>query len=107
MAATEHAAGEARRTRQPGAAREEPPPAGAGSNPTGSEPGHHPRDPFAAGSQRALEALNAEWKTPYILSYHGGLYLARRREGPPGPVMSGETPGEIARELSRDWGETP
>ena len=66
-----------------------------------------PRDPFEVDSKRALEALRAEWNTPYILSYHDGLYLARRREGPPGAVMSGETPDEIARELSRDWGEAP
>ena len=65
-----------------------------------------PRDPFAVDSQRALEALRAEWGIPYVLSYHEGLYLARRREGPP-VIMSGETPDEITRQMRRDWGEAP
>jgi hypothetical protein len=66
-----------------------------------------PHNPFETDSQRALEALRVEWGVPYVISYHEGLYLARRREGLLPAVMSGETPDEIVRELSRDWGETP
>ena len=65
-----------------------------------------PRDPFAVDTQRALDTLKAEWGFAYCLSHHEGLYLARRREGPP-VVMSGETPDEIVREMRRDWGEAP
>lgn len=107
MAATQSAAGGARPTRQRERQTAPEDLAGPGLNRIRHDLEHKPRDSSAAGPRQALEALRLEWGAPYILSYHEGLYLARRREGPPAAVISGETPGEIGQALSRDWGEAP
>jgi len=53
---------------------------------------------FDVDQDRAIEALHLEWGDAYSITYESGAYVARGQDG---RVITGTTPGQLARDLGR------
>lgn len=106
MAAMNHAAGgHARRARQRErrTAQEEPPAAGPGLNLIRAALEHHPRDPFAVDTGRAVDALKIQWGDSYRIKACEDGYEATRRHGPR-VALTAPTPDALAKAMAEDSG---